>query len=114
MGNDTHPVVGAALLEMWYMDPRIIDAVRCHHTPSKSPQSHAAICSAISLTEYVLCNCAIGSLEGSCDVPESSVWEAARIKSDQAQELSGIAETEVRRSDFIIMLEGGAREFKLI
>ena len=104
LGKETHPVIGGALLEMWKLEPAVIDAVRYHHSPSRAPQRHAPICAIVALAEYVLCNSTIGSFEGTFDDIDDVIWERTGFTDEQSQGLLERATTAVRGSDMIVAL----------
>jgi HD-like signal output (HDOD) protein len=97
VGNETHSFIGGALLELWKLESGVVSAVRFHHSPQKAPEAHRFISSVLYLTEYILCNTRIGSIEGKFDDNVSSLFTYIGIDSSTKQSLLVNAETSISR-----------------
>jgi HD-like signal output (HDOD) protein len=105
MGNETHAIVGSALLELWKMAIPVVSAVRFHHNPSKSPEKHRALTSVVSVAEFILCNWRIGSFEGSIPEIDESILAHLGISASILPDLCNIAITTVSTSDLILSMD---------
>ncbi len=104
-GKETHSVIGAALLEVWKIDAQVISGVRFHHHGwEKSPELHRVIAGATHLTEYILCNCALGSFEGTIQEIDQNVLEMFNISADAEAQLFAAAEAQVELSDLVVAM----------
>jgi HD-like signal output (HDOD) protein len=104
-GKETHQMVGSALLEIWKIDIPVISGVRFHHAFDKAPGNHL-ICVAIAyLAEYILCNWAVGSFEGTIQEINNGVWELLQISSEKLGDMFVKAETEVEKAEIILAME---------
>jgi HD-like signal output (HDOD) protein len=104
-GKESHPIVGAALLELWKMDSRVISGVRFHHQGwEKAPELHRIVAGATHVSEYVLCNCALGSFEGTIQEIDRDALEYFEISSDAEAELFASAEAQVELSDLVVAM----------
>lgn len=104
-GKESHPTVGAALLELWKIDARVISGVRFHHQGwEKSSEIHRLVAGATHVTEYVLCNCALGSFEGTIQDVSTEAMEFFGISADAEAELFASAETQVELSDLVVAM----------
>ena len=104
MGNETHAIVGSALLELWKMAIPVVSAVRFHHNPQKSPEKHKAITGVVSVAEFILCNWRIGSFEGALPEIDTSILEVLGISQSTLPDLFNIAITTVGTSDLILSM----------
>ncbi|MBN1127792.1 MAG: HDOD domain-containing protein [Chitinispirillaceae bacterium] len=96
-GNETHGFIGGALLELWKLESSVVSAVRFHHAPQKAPEAHRFISSVIHLTEYILCNTRIGSIEGKIDDDVSPLFSFVGIDASAKQQLLINVETSISR-----------------
>jgi len=94
-GKETHQMVGSALLELWKMDSAVISGVRYHHTFEKAPSNHGLVAAITTLTEFILCNWALGSFEGNLGEIHKGVWEILKISPDSLGDLFSKAEAQV-------------------
>jgi HD-like signal output (HDOD) protein len=46
--------IGSALMEMWKIDPSVVNSVRYHHAPEKAPLNLQSAIWATYLSEYIL------------------------------------------------------------
>jgi HD-like signal output (HDOD) protein len=106
-GKETHQMVGSALLEIWKIDIPVISGVRFHHAFDKAPGNHLAYVAIVYLAEYILCNWAVGSFEGTINEINSGVWDLLKISPDSLGEIFAQAESEVEKADIILAMEVG-------
>ncbi|MCL2182760.1 MAG: HDOD domain-containing protein [Chitinispirillia bacterium] len=108
MPRETHAVIGAALLEMWKLNPAAINGVRFHHAPEKASDKQKSIPFAIYLSEYILCNSGIGSFEGQIERQggEGSILSELNIDAEKLPAYLSEAQNEVERSDLIMAIDG--------
>jgi HD-like signal output (HDOD) protein len=105
IGKETHQVVGSALLELWKIDPVVISGVRFHHHGlDKVPEHHRVIAQVTYLAEYVLCNCSLGSFEGTVPEIEKGLLDSLRLSQDSMSALFDAAEAQVEKSDLIVAM----------
>jgi HD-like signal output (HDOD) protein len=95
--NETHGFVGGALLELWKLESAVVSAVRFHHSPQKAPEAHRFISSVVYLTEYILCNTRIGSIEGKIDDDVSPCFDFLGIDASARHSLLTTAEANISR-----------------
>jgi HD-like signal output (HDOD) protein len=112
-GKETHQMVGSALLEMWKIDSQVISGVRYHHAFEKAPINHCLIVAITYLSEYILCNWALGSFEGTIQELNKNVWNYLAISPDSLGDLFAKAEAQVERADLIMAMEIGDKRAKL-
>jgi HD-like signal output (HDOD) protein len=112
-GKETHQMVGSALLETWKIDKAVISGVRFHHAFDKAPALHTNCVSIVYLAEYILCNWAVGSFEGTIHEINSSVWDFLNISPDSLGEIFAKVETEVEKADIILAMELGEKNSNL-
>jgi HD-like signal output (HDOD) protein len=104
-GKETHQMVGSALLEMWKIDASVVSGVRFHHYGlDRVPQPHRTIAQLTCLMEFVLCNCGIGSFEGTIYEIDKNVLESFPITSDTVMSLYKTAQAQVEKSDLIVAM----------
>jgi HD-like signal output (HDOD) protein len=104
-GKETHQVVGSALLELWKIDPAVISGVRFHHYgQDKVPGLHRTIAQVNYLSEYILCNCGLGSFEGTIQDVDKALLEAFKLTPDALCGLFATAEAQVEKSDLIVAM----------
>jgi HD-like signal output (HDOD) protein len=104
-GKETHPTVGAALLEIWKIDVQVISGVRFHHQGwEKAPELHRVIAGATRVSEYILCNCALGSFEGTIQRIDKEVTDFFGISADVEADLFAAAEAQVDMSDLVVAM----------
>lgn len=96
-GTETHAYLGGALLELWKLETAVISAVRFHHTPEKAPEAHRALASIIYVSEYILCNTRIGSIEGRIEEDASGAFSFIGIDPQSRQSLLAKAEERIAR-----------------
>ncbi len=116
-GKESHQVVGSALLEFWKLDAAVISGVRFHHFGFEKSSSHHRLISMVScLVEYILCNCSLGSFEGSIAELDKSIADTFKITSEGMAFLFAAAEAYVEKSDLVIAMgmSGSSNEFKMI
>jgi HD-like signal output (HDOD) protein len=112
-GKETHQMVGSALLETWKIDTAVISGVRFHHAFDKSPGHHAVCAAIVYLAEYILCNWAVGSFEGTIHEINSSVWDFLNISPDSLGDIYSKVESEVEKADIILAMELGEKSSDL-
>ena len=112
-GKETHQMVGSALLELWKIDSSVISGVRFHHTLEKAPSNHSMIVAITYLAEYILCNWALGSFEGTIQEVNKNLWDFLKISPDSLGELFSKAEEQVERADLIMAMEIGNKNSRL-
>ena len=112
-GKETHQMVGSALLELWKMDSAVISGVRYHHTFERAPSHHNLVVAVITLTEYILCNCALGSFEGTIGELNGNLWEILKISPELLGELFSRAEEQVEQADLILAMEADDKTSQL-
>ncbi len=100
--NETHAFIGGVLLEIWRLGLPVISAVRYHHIPKNCPEKFRTIVSIVSLTEYILCNGYMRSLEGRFDDMDDSVFEIMHISPDDIKLLFQKAGEEARKADLFL------------
>jgi HD-like signal output (HDOD) protein len=104
-GKETHQVVGSALLELWKIDPAVISGVRFHHYGlDKVPEFHRTIAQVTCLAEYILCNCSLGSFEGTIPEIDKGILESFKLPPDALNGLFAAAEAQVEKSDLIVAM----------
>ena len=105
IGKESHSVVGSALLELWKIDPTVISGVRYHHDgQGKVPEQHRSIAQVSCITEYVLCNCSLGSFEGTIQEIDKGLLDAFKLTPDTMTSLFATAESQVEKSDLIVSM----------
>jgi HD-like signal output (HDOD) protein len=112
-GKETHQMVGSALLEIWKIDTPVISGVRFHHAFDKAPGNHLIYVAIIYLAEYILCNGAVGSFEGTIREINASVWDYLKIPPDTLGNMFAKAEAEVEKADIILAMEIGEKNSSL-
>lgn len=91
--GEAHPQVGGALLEMWRLDPLIVNGVRYHHAPERAPgHARAFVCMA-AIIEHVLCNLSMGSFEGLTEALDPQIVQWTGISEEGLTHLFEAAET---------------------
>jgi HD-like signal output (HDOD) protein len=105
VGKETHPMIGGALLEIWKMRPTVIEAVRAHHSPGKSPENFKKYSVPLSIVEYVLCNGRIGSFEGALAEEHRESWASFGVTPDSLQQFFASADHQSAKIDMIIGFE---------
>jgi HD-like signal output (HDOD) protein len=103
--NESHALVGSALLELWKLDVPVVSGVRYHHNPEKSPESFVPVALATHFSEYILCNSGIGSFEGTIEHGNKPMISALHINQDMMNSFFRLAEYEVDKSDLVLALE---------
>lgn len=106
-GKEPHPVVGGALLELWKIETPIISGVRFHHSFEKAPDNQARFWAVTYLTEYILCNLALGSFEGSIQEENNFIWDILGLSPDFQATLFSKAEADVQKAGMILEMELG-------
>jgi len=112
-GKETHQMVGSALLEMWKIDSSVISGVRFHHIFEKAPSHHCLIATITYLAEYILCNWALGSFEGTMGEVNKNLWDMLKISPESLGELFTKAEAQVEQADLILAMEMGDKNTQL-
>jgi HD-like signal output (HDOD) protein len=95
--KENHAMVGGVLLEMWKLESSVVSAVRYHHAPHKAPESHRFLASVVSLTEHILCNSRIGSIEGPIEGEMEETLQYLGIEPGLSQTLLVAAEERIAR-----------------
>jgi HD-like signal output (HDOD) protein len=116
-GKESHQMVGSALLELWKIDPAVISGVRFHHHGlEKVPESHRSVANVCHLAEYILCNCSLGSFEGTIQEIDKGLLDAFNLTPDAMASLFATAESHVEKSDLIVSMgmSGSAGELRRI
>jgi HD-like signal output (HDOD) protein len=106
-------MVGSALLELWKIDSSVISGVRFHHSFEKAPFNHCLIVAITHLAEYILCNWALGSFEGTMKDIHKNIWDTLKIPPDSLGTLFSQAEAQVERADLILAMEMGDKNTQL-
>ena len=106
-GKESHPVVGSALLELWKIEIPIISGVRFHHSFDKAPDNQTRFWAVTYLTEYVLCNLALGSFEGTIQEVNKSIWDILGLSPDSLGALFTKADADVEKAGVILEMEIG-------
>jgi HD-like signal output (HDOD) protein len=104
-GKETHQMVGSALLEIWKIDIPVISGVRFHHAFEKAPGNNLICVAVVYLAEYILCNWAIGSFEGTIKDINPEVWEVLKISPDSLGDMFAKVDAEVEKADIILAME---------
>jgi HD-like signal output (HDOD) protein len=112
-GKETHQMVGSALLELWKIDTPVISGVRFHHAFDKAPGNHLMFVAIVYLAEYILCNWAVGSFEGTMGEINGGVWNLLKISPDKLGDMFANAEKEVEKADIILAMEMGEKNSQL-
>jgi HD-like signal output (HDOD) protein len=111
--KETHALIGSALLEIWRMDSKVISGVRFHHAFERAPVHHSVNVALVYLSEYILCNWALGSFEGTIQEINEDVWNVLSISPDSLGELFAKVEIQVERADIIMAIETGDKQAQL-
>lgn len=106
-GKESHPMVGSALLELWKIESPIISGVRFHHSFDKAPDNQSRFWAVTYLTEYILCNLALGSFEGTIQQEDKSIWDILSLSPDSIGALFTNAEADVEKAGVILEMEIG-------
>jgi HD-like signal output (HDOD) protein len=117
IGKESHQFIGSALLEMWKIDPAVISGVRFHHYGlDKVPELHRTIAQICYCTEYILCNCGLGSFEGTTEEIDKGLSDTFKLAPDVMTGLFKAAEAQVEKSDLIVAmgLSGAAGDLRRI
>jgi HD-like signal output (HDOD) protein len=113
-GKESHPMLGAALLEIWKIDLPVISGVRFHHQGwEKAPGLNRTVAGITCLAEYILCNCALGSFEGSYTDVDEEILKCFGTGADTMAELFSSAEAQVDKSDLIVAMGMGSGKGQL-
>jgi HD-like signal output (HDOD) protein len=105
VGKESHQMVGSALLELWKIDPAVISGVRFHHDGSgKVAELHRTVAQVTFLAEYVLCNCSLGSFEGTQQEIDKCLLDAFKLTPEAMASLFATAEAQVEKSDLIVSM----------
>lgn len=114
--NETHAILGSILLDLWKISPAIVSAVRFHHAPENAPEMFRTMSYATYLAEYLLCNSALGSFEGSIEAGQKDVLTALGLTHDITNELIIRTELEVERSELVYALDDSSprTQFKAV
>jgi HD-like signal output (HDOD) protein len=112
-GKETHQMVGSALLETWKIDTAVISGVRFHHAFDKAPGNQLICVAIVYLAEYILCNWAVGSFEGTIHEINSAVWDFIGISPDRLGDVFAKVEAEVEKADIILAMEMGEKTSNL-
>jgi HD-like signal output (HDOD) protein len=108
IGKESHQMVGSALLEVWKIDPVVISGVRFHHHGlDKVPEHHRTIAQVTFLTEYVLCNCGLGSFEGTVPEIDKGLRDSFRLSPEVMATLFAAAQAQVEKSEIIVAMGMG-------
>jgi len=111
--QETHSVVGSALLEMWKIDMSIISSVRFHHNPEKAPEKFRSASMAAYLSEYILCNSHLGSFEGLITNGKKEILETLQMTPGMMAGFLRLVECEVEKSELVLALESENSVFQL-
>lgn len=111
--NETHAVLGSALMEMWKIDSSVVNSVRFHHTPEKAPVNLQESIWATYLAEYILCNSGLGSFEGMFQNGNKDVIGTLHLTTDMICSYLKLAEDEIERSELILALESNNSSLQL-
>lgn len=103
--SETHSVIGAELLNMWKIEPSVVSAVRFHHTPEKSSESHKIIVNTIHLCEYFLCNSFLGSFEGAFELKSPEIITQLHMSTEEISEMLEKSEKETEESEIISSID---------
>jgi HD-like signal output (HDOD) protein len=106
-GKESHPMVGSALLELWKIESPVISGVRFHHSFEKAPDNHARFWAVTYLAEYVLCNLALGSFEGTIQEVKKNIWDILGLSPDSLSALFTKAEIDVEKAGVVLEMETG-------
>jgi HD-like signal output (HDOD) protein len=112
-GKESHPMVGSALLELWKIESPVISGVRFHHVFDKAPDNHARFWAVTYLAEYVLCNLALGSFEGTIQEVKKSIWDILGLSPDSLGALFTKAEIDVEKAGVVLEMETGGPNTQL-
>lgn len=111
--QETHSVIGSALLEMWKIDMSIISSVRYHHNPDKAPEKFAPASMASYLSEYILCNSYLGSFEGLITSGKKEILNTLQMTPSMMAGYLQLVESEVEKSELVLALEADNSVFQL-
>lgn len=111
--QETHPVVGSALLELWKLDLSVTSSIRHHHVPEKAPEQFRATSMAAYLSEYILCNSHLGSFEGLITNGKKDILDTLQMTPDMMAGFLRLVEYEVEKSELVLALESTGPVFQL-
>ncbi len=111
--QETHAVVGSALLELWKLDLSVTSSIRHHHTPEKAPEQFSAASMAAYLSEYILCNSHLGSFEGLITNGKKDILDTLQMTPDMMAGFLRLVEYEVEKSELVLALESTGPVFQL-
>jgi HD-like signal output (HDOD) protein len=117
IGKESHQFIGSAVLEMWKIDPVVISGVRFHHHGlDKVPEFHRTIAQISYSAEYILCNCGLGSFEGTTGEFDKGLMDAFRFAPDVITGLFKSAEAQMEKSDIVVAmgLSGSSSDLRRI
>lgn len=103
--NETHAILGSILLDLWKISPAIVSAVRFHHAPENAPEMFRPMAYAAYLAEYLLCNSALGSFEGSIEAGQKNVLNTLGLTHEMTNEFIIRTDLEVERSELVYALD---------
>ena len=106
-GKEPHQVIGSALLELWKIEAAIISGVRFHHSFEKAPDKQARFWAVTYLTEYVLCNLALGTFEGTIQEENKMIWDILSLSPDILSILFATAKKDMEKAGMILEMEIG-------
>jgi HD-like signal output (HDOD) protein len=113
-GKESHQVVGSALLELWKIDPSVISGVRFHHYGlDRVPELHRSVANVSFIAEYILCNCSLGSFEGTIQEIDKGLLDTFKLTPDAMASLFAAAESQVEKSDLIVSMGMGGQSGEL-
>ena len=105
VSTEMHGTVGGELLGLWKIDPAVAAAVRFHHAPGKSPESHRKLSCVTYLAEHYLCTMALGSFEGSMEPGSLDALAEISMSHDTVFSLLQRAQIEVEKSELVVAME---------
>lgn len=111
--QETHSVVGSALLELWKLDNSVISSIRYHHNPEKAPEQFSPASMATYLSEFILCNSNLGSFEGLITNGKKDILNTLQMTPDMMTGYMRLVEYEVEKSELVLALEADSSVFQL-
>jgi len=105
--HEGHATVGAALLELWKLDPSVVAAVRGHHAPSGAPESFIRLARMTALVERALCG-PLGAFEGLSSSADDGHLAGLGLTRDDEAALAAAAEKEGEKTEFVFSVDSPA------
>jgi HD-like signal output (HDOD) protein len=100
--KEGHAFVGGVLGELWKLEEAVTAGIRYHHDPAGAPEKFRSIACAIFAAEFLLCNGALGSFEGTMAGNLDTASAAFSIAPERWAGFLGRAQQEADRCSMLV------------